>query len=370
MRYIFTLLTILMISCGGGGGGGSTSESSSSASSSISSSSSSSSNTSSNYDKIAEDYSNKNWLATSKVVFIDRLNPGYIGNTYSDSWIENIGTAGIYSDGSVETTMLETSSDFTITNSGSLAPLFDGVALPVSNFNLTFKASEATSATELFEAGNSEASLAVATVETGCCTVKLFGPIDGWHDSKDIDYVTGQFLEVTDIANYEYWIPTVYGDRTISTELPSNSVNGVPSLVAFINEESRKSGTEYSLEVAAFGGGSLNFDFPNNSLTGSLTFDSFCPKDSFFNGNCLGTLVNQTYNLQVQNGVISGNNFEAYVVTDEPAFENFQGYINGYFYGPNGENFGATIYFIDARTNDQGNTDEIFIANGFFLGKL
>ena len=80
--------------------------------------------------------------------------------------------------------------------------------------------------------------------------------------------------------------------------------------------------------------------------------------------------VNQSYNLQVQNGVISGNSFTANVSTNEPAFENFQGYIQGNFYGPNGENFGATIYFIDTRTNEEGFVDEIFISNGFFLGKI
>tara|TARA_B100000989_G_C19483032_1_gene446062 strand:+ start:186 stop:1292 length:1107 start_codon:yes stop_codon:yes gene_type:complete len=368
MKYIFTLIAILMISCGGGGS--SSESSSSSASSSINASSGSSTNTSSNYDKITEDYSNKNWLAFSTAVFIDRLSPQYIGNTYSDSWIENLGTAGIYSGSSTATTILETSEDFSINNKGTLIAFFSNLALPLSSYDFTFKSSDATSYTDLFEAGKSEATLAVATLETGCCSIKGFGTLQAWHDSKDIDYVSGFFMEVTDIANYEYWIPTIYGDRTISSELPSNTANGELSFIGFINEESIVSGTEYSIEVASFGTGSLNFNFASNALSGSLTYSSFCPKDSFFNGNCLNTIVNQNYSLQVQNGVISGNSFTADVLTNEPAFENFKGYIQGNFYGPKGENFGATIYFIDTRTNDEGFVDEIFISNGFFLGKI
>ncbi len=357
-----------MISCGGGGG--SSSDSSSSASSSINASTGSSTNTSSNYDKITEDYSNKNWQAFSTAVFIDRLSPQYIGNTYSDSWIENIGTAGIYDGSSTDTTILETSEDFSINNKGTISPFFSNLSLPVSNYDFTFKSSDATSFTDLFEAGKSQATLAVATLETGCCSIKGFGTLQAWHDSNDIDYVSGFFMEVTDIADYEYWIPTIYGDRTNSSELPSSSANGELSFVGFINEESIVSGTEYSIEAASFGTGSLNFNFASNALTGSMTYSSFCPKDSFFNGNCLNTAVNQTYNLQVQNGVIAGNAFSAEVVTNEPTFENFKGYIYGNFYGPKGENFGATIYFIDTRTNEEGFVDEIFISNGFFLGKI
>ena len=40
------------------------------------------------------------------------------------------------------------------------------------------------------------------------------------------------FMEATDIANYEYWIPTIYGDRTISSDLPSGTANGELSFVA------------------------------------------------------------------------------------------------------------------------------------------
>ena len=361
-----------MISCGGGGGGGSSSEpsSSSSSSSSINASSGSSTNTSSNYDKIIEDYSNKNWLAISTAIFIDRLSPRYIGNTYSDSWINNIGTAGIYSGSQTETTILETSGDFSINNKGTLVPFFSNLVLPLSNYDFTFKTSNATSYTELFEAGKSEATLAVATLGTGCCSIKGFGTLAKWHESNDIDYVSEFFMEVTDIANYEYWIPTIYGDRTISTELPSDTANGELSFIGFINEESIESGGEYSIEAASFGTGSLNFNFASNSLSGSLIYDSFCLKDDFFNANCLDSKGNQTYNLQVQNGVISGNSFTANVSTNEPAFENFQGYIQGNFYGPNGENFGATIYFIDTRTNEEGFIEKIFISNGFFLGKI
>ena len=132
-----------MISCGGGGG--SSSDSSSSASSSINASTGSSTNTSSNYDKITEDYSNKNWQAFSTAVFIDRLSPQYIGNTYSDSWIENIGTAGIYDGSSTDTTILETSEDFSINNKGTISPFFSNLSLPVSNYDFTFKSSDATS---------------------------------------------------------------------------------------------------------------------------------------------------------------------------------------------------------------------------------
>ena len=142
MKYLLILLTFLIISCGGGGGS-SSEPSSSSASSSINASSGSSTNTSSNYDKITEDYSNKNWLAFSTAIFLDRLSPRYIGNTYSDSWINNIGTAGIYGGSQTETTILETSEDFSINNKGTLVPFFENLVLPLSNFDFTFKTSDA-----------------------------------------------------------------------------------------------------------------------------------------------------------------------------------------------------------------------------------
>ena len=86
--------------------------------------------------------------------------------------------------------------------------------------------------------------------------------------------------------------------------------------MGYYYEASAEAGNQYTGYIVADGQGTLDFDFTNNTVSGSLTYDTFVPYTSFKNGtgvyNIITSIPDQTINLQ--NGTISGNSFSAEIV--------------------------------------------------------
>jgi hypothetical protein len=249
------------------------------------------------------------------------------------------------------------SSSFELDYSGSSA---DGEQF---DFNLVFNDWN-TSTTLLYDPDDlSNAAYAFIRATYADAVVDGFLTLPDYFSTQGIDYVSAALVEIFTNPSY-YVIPTNVGEFTKTDDLPSSGTSSKTfDTLGYYYEASVEAGNIYNGYIVADGQGTLDFDFSNNTVSGSFTYDTFVPYTSFKAGtgayNLITSIPDQTINLQ--NGTISGNSFSAEIVINNGDTIG-GGTINGHFYGPNADEIAVNLILLD---NDENANDYfIFTAGG------
>lgn len=321
------------ISCSGSGGSGSTS-----ASFQVF-----------QYDKQTDDVINKNWDAEAYATITEGITSGngFVTRVTASS-STNLLTVNAFE---------PSSSSFELDYSGSSA---DGEQF---DFNLVFNDWN-TSTTLLYDPDDvSNAAYAFIRATYADAVVDGFLTLPDYFSTQGIDYVSAALVEIFTNPSY-YVIPTNVGEFTKTDDLPSSGTSSKTfDTLGYYYEASVEAGNIYNGYIVADGQGTLDFDFSNNTVSGSFTYDTFVPYTSFKAGtgayNLITSIPDQTINLQ--NGTISGNSFSAEIVINNGDTIG-GGIINGHFYGPNADEIAVNLILWD---NDENANDYfIFTAGG------
>ena len=303
------------------------------------------------YDKQTDDVTNKTWDAEGFATITEGM---FLGNGF----ITNFDYSGEDSTNLLTVTAFEPSdSSFELDYSGSTegGESFD--------FSLVFNDWN-TSTTLLYDPDDAEnAAYAFIRATYADAVVDGFLTLPDYFSTQGIDYVSSALVEVFTNPSY-YVIPTNVGEFTETDDVPSSGTSSkIFDTLGYYYEASAEAGNQYAGYIVADGQGTLDFDFSNNTVGGSFTYDTFVPYTSFKAGtgtyNLITSIPDQTVNLQ--NGTISGNSFSAQIVINDGETTG-SGLIKGYFYGPNADEIAVNIILLD--NDDNANDYFIFTAGG------
>jgi len=255
------------------------------------------------YYKQTDAVTNKNWDSDAFATITEGI---FSGNGY----ISSIDFSG-YGDYVLTASAFEPSdSSFELDYSGSTA------AGNSFDFNLVFN--DWNSSTELLYDPDDTSNAAYAFIRAtyADATVDGFITLPDYFSSKGIEYVSAGLIEIFS-GTKNYLIPTTVGEFTETDDVPtSGTVNKTFASLGYYYVASVEAGNEFNGYIVADGEGSLDFDFTNNTVSGTLTYDTFVPYNSFKNGtgayNLITSIPDQT--VTIQNGTITGNEFIAEIV--------------------------------------------------------
>lgn len=296
------------------------------------------------YDKQTTDVTNKSWDAEGFASIID----------YSSG----LGVVDYSGDGTnlLTVTAFEPSnSTFELNYSG---------ATPKGNsfdFNLNFNDWN-TSTTLWYDADDtSQPAYASITSSFADAVVSGYLTLPEYYASKGIEYVSSALVEIVR-NNIYYVIPTNVGEFTDTSDMPTSGTvsKSFETLGYYLSAINQSNSLNY---IVADGDGTLNFDFANNTVSGSITYDKFVPYVSFKNGTAVYNLITSipATTITLENGGINGNAFAAIVVIDDGTTKG-RGIIKGHFYGPNADEIAVNIFLGDV--NDNANDYFHFTAGG------
>jgi len=303
------------------------------------------------YYKQTETVTNKNWDAQGFATITEGM---FLGNGY----LTNFDYSGDASNLLTVTAFEPSDSSFELGYSGSTS---DGNSF---DFNLVFN--DWNSSTEFLYDPDDTSNPAYAFITATYADAVVNGFItlpDYFSSNLQIEYVSAGLIEIFTNPSY-YVIPTHIGEFTKSGDMPiSGTTTKNFDTLGYYYEASVEAGSEYAGYIVGDGSGTLNFDFSNNTVSGSITYDTFVPYNSFKNGtgayNLITTIPDQT--ITIQNGNISGSGFNAEVVISNGETQG-GGIIHEYFYGPDADEIGINLILLD--TDDDSNDYFIFTAGG------
>ena len=335
-KLITFLTLIFIVSCGGGGGGSSPAPAPTGGSTGGSSGGSSGGGTTYSYDPIIGNYTNKTW---------DAFGAGVLANFSSANKLTFIDYTGINNyDLSVSLTEVS-STNLELDYSGSST---NGDTF---TFNLNLNGYN-TSVLPLYEYGETQPSFSFYTSTFADAATRFFMPSEDFLQKYGVEYVGFAQMEIQRLTdNRIFVLPTFYGDYTETGDMPNSSKTLSSRSIGYFHIEDTSGG----LQLAVAGDGTLNVDFANNTLSGEIVYDEYIPFESFVAGDGatsqITTLTPTT--LTITNGQIVGSKFTASVTSTFGA-----GALVGYFFGPDANEFGASIVAID----DDGETVEDYKA--------
>jgi len=316
------------------------------------------------YKKVVEAVpENYEWDAYTQATVVNWYTPGTINGVYSETWLENLAFAGIGNNYPLTTTVIEPNeSSLNIRYEGS-----DTREQPV-NLNLQFNAWNQ-DIIPLYEVGNTEPSYALIYASFQDLDVAVFTPYPDKQIAENILYVTGgQLIGETKDGLRTYLLPTLYGDYTQASDMPSGTRAIQGDAIYYLHEASYLSSNTYNVNLAVSGTSNINFDFDNGTLTGELVLKDFMDLDEFLIGNGPNALYTSipTYTINLLNGGIIGEIFYAELSLEDSVNDVFlTGYLEGRFFGPDGREIAASISFYD---NDSEFTDDLFLGGGLLIG--
>ena len=292
------------------------------------------------YYKQTETVINKNWDAEGLATITEGM---FLGNGYLTSFD--------YSgyDNLLTVTAFEPSAGgFELGYSGSTA---EGNSF---DFNLVF--SDWNTSTELLYDPDDATNPAYAFITTTFADAVVNGFLtlpDYFSSNFQIEYVASGLIEIFTNPSY-YVIPTSIGEYTKSGDVPTSGTTTKNfDTLGYYYEASVEAGNAFAGYIVGDGSGTLDFDFTNNTVSGSITYDTFVPYASFKNGtgayNLITTIPDQT--ITIQNGTISENSFSAQIILSDGETQG-EGIIQGHFYGPNADEIGISLILLDADSNE------------------
>lgn len=303
------LLSILFIaSCGGGGGG------SSAAASPVSYS----------YDKTTADYTNKTWEADA----VTR-------RQRTTSW-DYFASYGSDPDGPIEIDFTENADYLTINLSHKLA-----------NFDITLSEIDSTIDPLYDPSGNIVAALAQNDYADATLYALFFFP--EYLSTLNIEHTNVGLLDLYfgGLANDTFAIN--YGSKTYAGDMPTSGsatygIFAEAALTEFLSANSRS-------KFIQRGEGSLNANFSNNKISGSITLDSTYSYSLFltYGATSQSQLLNEPPTIiNFPEASISGNSFE-YDFDNVISFTTTEygmsgdGIAGGSFFGPDGKEVSGTF---------------------------
>ena len=326
---LITFLTLIFIaSCGGGGGGGSSpAPAPTGGSTGGSSGGSSGGGTTYSYDPIIGNYTNKTW---------DAFGAGVMANfNLSTNRLSFIDFTGINNyDLSVSLTEVNsTTLDLDYSGSSTNGDTF--------TFNLNLNGYN-TSVLPLYEYGETQPSYSFYSSTFFDAATRFFMPSEEFLQKYGVEYVGFAQMEIQRLAdNRIFVLPTFYGDYTETGDMPNSSKTLSSRSIGYFHTEDTSGG----VQLAVAGDGTLDVDFANNTLSGEIVYDEYIPFELFVAGDGatsqITTLSPTTFT--ITNGQIIGSKFTADVTSSFAT-----GRLVGYFFGPDANEFGASIVALDS----------------------
>ena len=89
-----------------------------------------------------------------------------------------------------------------------------------------------------------------------------------------LDYATGTQLIVT-TSDEDYILPVVTGDLTETSDMPSNTSSADIDTISYYYYEDYNDGPGKCVYCSHWVRGSIDFNHSDNTLTGSITFDTW-----------------------------------------------------------------------------------------------
>jgi hypothetical protein len=268
------------------------------------------------YDKLTDDLSNKEWDAIATGIVFGYFETGlynYNGQTITltDEFIDRStwGYTGL-SNYSLDVGATQVNdNEYSINFSGETS----SSTYPTVSLNLNFNAWNQ-GRIDLYEYGETEPSFALGVASFSDADVSFFGPYNEYLQGQGIDYVTGNQLVVT-TADEDYILPVVAGDLTETSDMPSNTSSADIDTISYYYYEDYNDGPG-NVYIAVTGEGSIDFNHSDNTLTGSITFDTWMELDKFLVGD--GATAQYTaipdITFNITNGQIVGSKFTADLV--------------------------------------------------------
>jgi hypothetical protein len=167
-----------------------------------------------------------------------------------------------------------------------------------------------------------------------------------YYSNLGIDYVSYGLTEVFTDSQFHI-LPTIFGEFTQTEDVPisGTSIKEFESLGFLVCFDEGGDFCSVGDLIVADGTGTLNFDFSNNTFSGSLIYDAFASYKSFKNGSDSYNLLTEPNNqtVPIKNGTISGNEF--YAVIENITSQDIEVSIEAKAYGS------GNVYVIDGVQN-------------------
>ena len=144
-------------------------------------------------------------------------------------------------------------------------------------------------------------------------TAEGFRTLSAYNASLGIDYVSLFSLDIDSDASHFIFTASM-GEFTQADDMPTsgNITKEIYSL-GYYYEATAAEGNPHADQIIADGQGSLSFDFTNNTVSGSIAYETFIPYTNFMAGEATYDLITSVSGqiLNLENGTISGNTFTA-----------------------------------------------------------
>ena len=317
------------------------------------------------YTKIDNELSNVSWDAFSTAVLFREL-PGEDGDDVG--FLDKIGFGG-YDNFTIDTNVTDSETlGFELSYSGSTdnSSTFNTISLEIS-IGTNIEPVE----NNIFEYGETQSTFISGEVAFDNFNMNYIRLNDDYLQSLAIEYHEAFFLAVDDeINDLVYLVPTVYGDATEITDMPSGNTTSEFNGMSLFYEENPT--IPYNAFVAVTGQGSIDFNHTDNTLAGSYSLDNWMDFSTFVEGNAADVAFESPSNkgtvvLTFVDGMINGSNFTADILFDDTAASGvyFTGKLVGGFYGPNGDEISGSLFIRD------GDSDEDYygFSSGIIFGK-
>ena len=352
---------IFLASCGGGGGGGGGSDMTSPPAGG------GSGGTTYTYTKVTSQVSNYTWdtLATGAVI-VDLPAGNYIWNNstvYLEDFISDIGFSGHDNyplDASLTEVVDSSSFDFVYSGQTTNTDLSISWNFNVNEFNIGL--------IDLYEFGDTNPSYGLAYSYYNDAEVVIFGAYDEYLATIGLEYVNGLQVGIVEYSpGNEYLLPTIFGDFTETGDMPTgNDSISFESISYFFEQNYDVAAT---LELAVQADGNLSINHSNNTLSGTMTLRRYADLAEFLAGNGATSQYSSLpqIDISITNGQIVGSTFTADLVVDDSANSGLElfGKMSGGFFGPNGEEVGASFFIYDNASDES----DYYVGGGFLLGE-
>lgn len=252
------------------------------------------------YDKLSDSVTNKNWDAAAIATITEGVFEG-------DGFLTSFDYSGDANNQLTVSAFEPSDGGFEIGFSGSTenGDFFD--------YNLV-SSDWHSAANPLYvpdDAGTAAYGLITASDENS--TNEGFKTLSSYYSSLGIDYVSLATIEIDAEPSHAIFTVSV-GDYTKTDDMPTsgNITKEIYSL-GYYYEATAADGNPHDDQIIADGQGSLDFDFTNNTVSGSIAYETFIPHTNFMAGETTYDLITSVSGqiLNLENGTISGNTFTA-----------------------------------------------------------
>ena len=255
------------------------------------------------YDKLTDSVSNKNWDASGTAIITQGM---FEGNGFLTDFDYSGDT-----DNQLTMTAFEPSD-------GSFELGFSGSTENGDSFDFDLVSADWDNSDQLLYDPDdpSTASYALINATYSDATADGFLTLPSYLITRGIDYVAATSVEIVTDPSY-FLFSTSIGEQTKADDLPlSGTSRKILDTFGYYYEATADSGSVASGYVIADGHGELNFDFSNNTVSGSLTYDTFVSSTNFRDGDSAYSPITSISDktISLQNGTVSGNKFSAEIV--------------------------------------------------------